>query len=463
MAAGRIIAVVLLHAFFATVWSASVNLRSLARTHARMRAASSSNDFREVFSPPTMLIVSSPMERKVSYAQIKNFKSVGNTVLPILDAGLVDPYGVAWDAPRSALYICDAAQKKIFRLTLKAFKCLRQCKGLDIQLQIDGDICTVVEGVISQWVSVDETGNLFFTDQESNAVNKLPAEAIELMVKEKLLPKDLKKTTEPEMEGEEAVKESISETLLAAAEDDNATKTTPSTTPQPPSIFQLYAKGVSDNVGTPAGIAASGEELYWTNQQGGFTAGAAVKGKTDPRVKALNAIEQGEESGSGNATDTSKAADSEEKPTFPSSMITNITGSAYGICLTSSKLVFTDSSHNVWASSRGTGETVTLSAGLLKPRGVVWDGDNTVYIADQEGNSINSMPVGLLKAGAPIAHTLDIHSPFGIALISSKDPIWDPFETAYSGARRAANAHSSVMLFVKAALVLLLGSRAVLV
>merc|ERR1719162_1162957 len=111
-----------------------------------------------------MLLISSPMERKVSYAQIQNFQSVGGVVLPLLDAGLVGPYGIAWDGPRSALYVCDGALRKILRVQLQAFKCTQQCGGIEYQLKAVGNRYVVVEGVIAQWASVDAEGNLFFTD-----------------------------------------------------------------------------------------------------------------------------------------------------------------------------------------------------------------------------------------------------------------------------------------------------------
>lgn len=420
MAARLIIAVVVLfHALFATVRSANLFTHSsVKRTKARK-----SRDFLNTFDAPTMLLISSPMERKVSYTMVKDFKSVGGVVLPILDAGLISPYGIAWDGPRSALYICDGALRKIFRVNLKAFKCLRQCKGLEYHLRTEGNRYTVAEGVIAQWASVDNDGNLFFTDQETNSVNKLPVEVIDKITKEQMLPKDLRKTSEPEAEGEEAIKEKMGTSTIA----------------HPPSIYQLYEKDVSPNVGTPAGVIADGTELYWTNQVGGFSSGAVAEGKTSPRVK--------------------KISESEDKPTFPSVKITNNTASAYGITLTSSKIVYTDTAHNVWSCSRGTGETVALTRGLLKPRGIVWDGDNTVFVADQEGNSIVSMPVGLLKAGAPVTHTLDIHAPFGMGMVSSKDPIWDDLasDSQRSRAYRFVNTHCLVMVMVTAALSVALG------
>lgn len=409
MAAGRIIALaVFFHFLFGMVQS--VNQRTLVK---RMRTSKRASEWSEMFRAPTMLIFSSPMERKVSYTQIQNFKSVGGTVLPILDAGLVAPYGIAWDAARSALYISDAAQRKIFRVKIVAFKCKRQCKGLEYHLKVHGNHYTVVEGVISQWVAVDRKGNLFFTDQETNSVNKLPVEYIDKIVHDLLLPKDLERTTEPEAEGEESATESTSSLFDST----NATEQAAKPTPPPPSIYQLYENNVNPHVGTPAGVVADSAQLFWTNQVGGFAKGSVCEGKSTPRVK--------------------KPAQGDDKPTFPSFKIANNTGSAYGIALTTSKILYTDTSHTVWAASKGTGEVVALTKSMLKPRGIVWDGDNTAYVADEEGNNIVSIPVGLLKENAPASPTVDVHAPFGLAMVRPTDPLWDMFEQ-WSGAQRSA-------------------------
>lgn len=408
----------------------------------RMRARSKSlwaprNPMKPVFVPPTMLLMSSPMERKVSYTQISNSKSVGGVVLPILDAGLQGPTGIAWDSPRKALYVADAALRKIFRVKLKAFKCKRQCKGIEYQLAVDGNQFTIVENIISTSVSVDPAGNLFFTDQDSNSVNKLPVATIHQIVEGKLLPKNLARTSESEYEGEEAAEESAE--AASAIEGKEGKATTPTVTPRPPSIFSLYEKGVSPNVGTPAGVAVDGSQLYWTNQVGGFSSGAVSFGKKDPRVKDTDGSEEG-------------------KPTFPSTKLANNTGSAYGVAVTSSKVVFTATQHYVYAASRGSGEVVALTSDLLKPRGVVWDGDNTVFVADQEGNFVVSLPCGLLKEGAPISHVVDFHSPFGIALVKSGDPVWAPIVALEGGgAPHSAQAGSLVMVIAMIALLLTLG------
>merc|ERR1719253_256565 len=230
---------------------------------------------------------------------------------------------------------------------------------------------TVVEGVIAQWVSVDMKGNIYFTDQETNSVNKLPIEVINLIVKDEVMAKDLKVTTEPEAEGEEAAKESMEEEFdgNATAMAESLAKTTVVTTPTP-AIYQLYQKGVSDNVGTPAGIVASGSQLFWSNQVGGFSHGSVCEGKTSPRVKQSPGGDNVADANGDQAASADQAAsggEEESKPSFPSFRLANNSGSTYGVALTASKIIFSDTAHNVYAMSRGTQETVPLTTGLSKP------------------------------------------------------------------------------------------------
>jgi hypothetical protein len=396
----------------------SINLVSSSMAHMdKKRKAHRTSHFRNDYEPPTMLLISSPMERKVSYTQVKQFQSVGGAVLPVIDAGLVAPYGIAWDAKRSALYVCDSALKKIFRVQLRAERCSEQCHGLEYQLKVHGDRYTIVEGVISQWVSVDDEGNMFFTDAETDSVNKVPVGVIERIVADEILPRELKRTSQPEAEGENAANHATGKVWQS---------------PQAPSIFQLYERGASPNVGKPAGVATDGSELFWANQADGLTSGSVAGGKTTPKVE--------------------KPVGDDGDAAFPSVAIAKNIASAYGIAVTSSKVVYTDTTHTVWASSRGNRETLALTRSLTKPRGIVWDGDNTVYVADQDGNDIVSMPVGLLRENAPVSKTLDIHSPFGLALVSGADRVWNTLETPWSRACEAASFHIWVMSAVSAAI-----------
>lgn len=374
---------------------------------------------------PEFLLVSLPQQRKVSYMQLKDFKAVGGEVLPLIDGALSVPYGIAWDAPRSALYICDEGAKKIYRQELETFKCEKSCKGVPYHLKTAGSRYIVVEGVSSQWVTVDDKGNLFFSDADSNSVNKLTVEVIDMLIKDKLLPSDLKKTSEAVAASEEAAREGYFELLPVKSQ------TTPA-----PRYYQLYEKKVSPNVGMPAGVAVGGvggRQVYWTNQQGGHLSGSVSSGEASPRVK--------------------QAAQDEDGPSFPSHMVTNRTTSAYGVAVTDRNIYFTDANKVVWSTAIRTGETSKLQSYLAEPRGIVWDRDNTIYVADKGANNIVSMPVGGLKGEAKASLVADVHAPFAVAFISGSDPIWEKwgaFKTLKDREGLSTNSKELLTLFAAA-------------
>mmetsp|Transcript_13368 Transcript_13368/g.20294 ORF Transcript_13368/g.20294 Transcript_13368/m.20294 type:complete len:92 (+) Transcript_13368:419-694(+) len=70
---------------------------------------------------------------------------------------------------------------------------------------------------------------------------------------------------------------------------------------------------------------------------------------------------------------------------------------------------------SVYAVSRD-GSTTELVSGLGMPRGLVWDGDNTVYVADQAANKVFSVPVGRFMDNAPIEQSVLCQGVFGLAL-----------------------------------------------
>jgi len=378
----------------------------LYETFRRMYDHTDKNPFWEPFQAPEMLFISSPTERKVSYVHLENFQAKGE-VLPLVDAGLVGPSGLAWDGPRSALYICDG--NKIYRVEVKAFKCTRQCKGVEYQLRTEGNRFVVVEDVVTQWASVDHEGNLYYSDQMTNSVNKLSVEAINMITNEQLLPRELVKTTEPETAGEESAAEHEEGLIGDIADIIHVSATTKPLAPGKRIIVQLYEKGVSHTVGTPAGVSVSGGDVYWANQMGGFTAGSVAKGRSHPHA--------------------TQPSDGDGGPAFPSEKIASNIGGAYGIVVTSNKVVYSATEHCVYGAGKRTNEVVDFNCGLSQPRGLAWDGDNTVYVADELNNKIFSIPVGELKANAPVSKVVDIHGPFGLAMMSSSDPIWEPFQT----------------------------------
>ncbi|CAK0861947.1 unnamed protein product [Prorocentrum cordatum] len=100
---------------------------------------------------------------------------------------------------------------------------------------------------------------------------------------------------------------------------------------------------------------------------------------------------------------------------------------AYGIAKTNTLLFFTGKSSStgkdsVFGVDQYGGPVFNVAPGLSKPRGLAWDGDNTMYVADEGKNHVWSMPAGRLVASAPVSKVVEFSGAYGVALISRGDP-----------------------------------------
>jgi hypothetical protein len=113
--------------------------------------------------PPRYLIVSAPAYSKVEYFRIPGLKEA----MPLIDAGLKSPQGLAVDVKREILYVADPDQRKVFAYQLVF------TNGM---LMVEGDPKVAAQNVEARWVSVDGVGNLFLTDELTNVILKVDGE-----------------------------------------------------------------------------------------------------------------------------------------------------------------------------------------------------------------------------------------------------------------------------------------------
>jgi len=111
-----------------------------------------------------------------------------------------------------------------------------------------------------------------------------------------------------------------------------------------------------------------------------------------------------------------------------SRVLSSNTDTVFGVAVTHNAAIYTDSAQFVYgvpltANGVPGGGVITFTDTLEAPRGIVWDGDGTVYVADQGGNTIYSLPVGRLAATSA-ERVVDLHDAYGLALLSETDPAW---------------------------------------
>jgi len=355
----------------------------------------------EGLNPSQFLVISSPMEKKICYAEIVDFKSKTGVVSPLIDSGLLLPMGLAIDKVRSFLYVADLDLKKIVRYTLMVQSEPQEDGTVKRTLMTDGVQLTIIEGVEPRWVAVDpQRGHLYFTDQANDSVNKLDYGVIEKIEAGEWTAGDLLTVEEKEEEALAAAQEARRLQLKGQA-------AMPPPDPKP-EIKRLYSGSEHAGISRPAGLATNGVQLIWGNEATGTTQGSVVEGETDPKVSPV--------------APTANADSGAETGVivYPKKLSSN-TNKVFGVTLTHNAVIYTDNSQYVYGVRKGGGEVVTFTSGLEKPRGIAWDGDGTIYVADQAGNMVYCFASGSLKPTS-ISRVVGLHDAFGLALLSEEDP-----------------------------------------
>merc|ERR1719160_2124526 len=327
------------------------------------------------------------MEKKVCYTSIEDFKATPTgAVSPLIDAGLMSPQGIAVDKVGGFLYVADMDARKIFRYVLVVKGGMLMTTGVQM---------TMVTGKVPRWVTVDMNQNLYYSDPENGVVGKLDFGTMERIAAGEITAEELVSRQEKEEEA------------LAAAEaqaDLNKMNVPPTAPPEPkPEMMMLYQKGANPHVARPSGIATNGVNVFWGNEMSGTSAGSVVAGETEPIAPAVATSGEGQSS-----------------QAFTSTVLAVNTNKVFGVTITHNAVVFADAARSVYGVPMTGGPVATFTDQLEAPRGLAWDGDGTVYVADQAGSVVYSFPSGKMAA-TQISRVVVLHDAFGVALFSSLD------------------------------------------
>jgi len=153
---------------------------------------------------------------------------------------------------------------------------------------------------------------------------------------------------------------------------------------------------VGTQVSFPGGIAVDNFQVFWTNKQQGSQHGTLLKGLESPIPSGSN----------GSSV----------------SVLSRVSESAYGVCLAMDNVFYTGHDKYVYGLKKGKATPVSQITSMLgSPRGCIWDGDGTVYVADRTKKAIYSFSGGSMQTlqEAPMAKAADYKDPFGLAVFSA--------------------------------------------
>lgn len=357
-------------------------------------------------TPPQWIFISSPAQQKILYTRLTNFKSPTGRTFALIDSGLQEPMGISFDRTRGSLFVADKGAKAIYRYDVYA-----QSSGNDeYSLVTDGNRLTIMQGFPVEWVSVDESGDVLYSDPTGNTINKITVAVMTALLRGEMAAADLKVVSEKQQEAQDVEAKSMA----------TATAGKPTTTEAPPlspSILSLYEGSVNPQVSQPAGLIADGVTLYWANGASGTTAGSIVQGEVDPTLPP-------------------NLPEGSALPSYPATALSSNVDTSFGVAKSNTVIFFTSEDDvgngNVWGRHVSSGLTYKFGSGLSKPRGLAWDGDGTIYVADQDTNSIWSFSCGRLIENVDLTLAAQVDGAYGLAMLASTDPAFHR-----SGARGA--------------------------
>merc|ERR1719160_2247102 len=131
-----------------------------------------------------------------------------------------------------------------------------------------------------------------------------------------------------------------------------------------PKSIVIYQSSSVSKVSSPGGIAVDNFHVYWGNKALGTSAGSVVKGFEMPANPGV------------------------PDPESVRAIATNV-DKVYGVCLVEDNVFFSVPKKILYGVDRhGSTKAAEVHTDFHSPRGCVWDGDGTVFVADWGANSV---------------------------------------------------------------------------
>eukprot|EP00933_Yihiella_yeosuensis_P050129 TRINITY_DN47895_c0_g1_i1.p1 TRINITY_DN47895_c0_g1~~TRINITY_DN47895_c0_g1_i1.p1 ORF type:complete len:503 (+),score=121.28 TRINITY_DN47895_c0_g1_i1:130-1509(+) len=379
-------------------------------------------------APPRFIIMSSPRERKVSWAQVSDdFKAVGGHVKPLVDAGLALPQGIWYDPQRSRLFVADPSLKKILSYYIEVDRCLSQLDkigvfgtganadpmatdasspGSPLACDLEWNLVAlepviILDNVIASWVTMDAKGHLYYTDQEKKSINRIDAALMSDILRGDIKSSEVKRRSQEEAAAFVAMAEGARQMQIGGAKSNSSSDSDEEEQAIfETSVIEIFQASLSDNVAAPASIASDAVDVYWTNEDDGEKAGTVAAGAASPEATAAG---------------TGAAA---------TGALTKAGNKGYGIAVTYNAILYSDAGAGVYGIPKfagGHGKPKTLNNGFILSRGLAWDGDGTVFVADGGASMVYAMSCGRLVEGQPLFPVTPMNDVFGVAVIKPTD------------------------------------------
>jgi len=319
-------------------------------------------------TPKQYLLTSSKSEGKIAWCELKNFRWTLGQSFTLIDAGLVEPAGIAFDPLLGNLYVADPGASSVYGYRLALVK---------RKLTTVGTRFTILTNRSVDWISIDPGDNsIVFSDRNSSTINKISAATV----------------------NELAYGEIIAENLPVVHIDDVPLAETQSVKPR---ILEVYNTNSSQHLMSPSAVLSDGMHLFWLNSAPSNQSGLLVQALGIPKKNTSVAQTAPVVSSSGFVPDALALSRtymfwSGENPS--------------------------EGTNSIFATRKAGGHYVyEMHVKIGRPRGLAWDGDNTLFVADEAGGNIYSMPVGRVQLDPPVTKAMTLPGAFGVAVVFDRD------------------------------------------
>jgi sugar lactone lactonase YvrE len=343
------------------------------------------------------LIISSPSMKKIVYTTLKNFESTYGRTYALIDSGLDRPSGIALDTVRGHLYVADRGVKEIFRYSLYVMHNKGRNENHTYWLRTDDTRLTILTGHIVEWVTVDSAGDVFYSAADTHNINKITAEVMTNLADGLFTASSLSIVTE-------MAQEALASERMTS-ETNTVTQLVTDAPPPAQQVLSIYDAAINPHVTVPGGVSTDGLRLYWANTKLGLTNGSVVLGQVNPMPPPT-------------------LANGSDPQPFPVTPISHCSDVALGVVKGGPFVFFStprSAGGSIFAVPENGGTEIAIVSGLSDPRGLAWDGGDTVYVADEGAGSVFSFPSGRLIEGAPLEKTVDLDGAFGLAVLTEMD------------------------------------------
>jgi len=172
-------------------------------------------------------------------------------------------------------------------------------------------------------------------------------------------------------------------------------------TPMFKPVKLLYGPDNFKQVNQPSGLTTDNFNLFWVNGAEGMSSGSVIKAS---ELRDFEAEAAGEAA-------------------VPPYVVAQNADKVVGACIAQGNVYYTSADRAIYGVKKTGGATATIvEAGLLQaPKGCAWDGDGTVYLADEGGNTVYSF-AGNMRSLGPTKldkHHMTITGPFGLAVVQA--------------------------------------------